>query len=131
MRAFAASFSLLALVVAALLAGQRYFYCPTMEQSAFTACCIGHGAEIDVDLQGQTAIDAHIECCEARDIEANAPHALQQPPPQLLSPLLAILPPLFAHPELALVEPPRLSMAEIRAGPTPREARAALQVYLC
>lgn len=127
-RFFAASLSIVTLVLAVLAAGQRYFYCAAMDRSAFVACCDHEkeGAETD-----GPAISEHAACCETRNLEANAPYGPQQAPPQLFAPLVAILPALFSLPELAIIEPPSESLAEIRAGPSRGEARAALQVYLC
>lgn len=128
-RYFAASVSLVALILAVLAAGQRYFYCPAMDRSAFVACC--DHAEQSADVPDHPAISEHAECCEARNLEANAPYGPHQAPPQLFAPLVAILPALFFLPDFAIVEPPLEALAEIRAGPSPGEARAALQVYLC
>lgn len=131
MRAYAALLSLCTLIVAVLVAGQRYFYCASMDRSAFTACCDQAQAEAEVEAPSHDAISELFECCEGRELEANEPYGLHQSQPSLFAPLVAILPALFAIPDLAWSEPAETSSAEIRAGPSPREVRATLQVFLC
>lgn len=128
-----ASLALFALVAAIVSAGQRYFYCPTMNQSAFSACCDKNdAATAQADVTDGPAIAEHAGCCEARVLEANAPYSSQRgAAPAVFAPLVAILPALFSLDALALVDEPHAFAFAIREGPTPREARAALQVYLC
>lgn len=134
MRAFGAFLSLCSLIVAVLVAGQRYFYCAAMDRSAFTACCEhadGAVEAVEAVDSSQVAISELYECCEGRELEASGPYGLHQGPPPLFAPVVAILPALLAFPDLAWHEPAETSSAEIRAGPSPSEARASLQVFLC
>jgi len=131
LRAWVALLSLCTLIVAVLVAGQRYFYCPAMDRSAFTACC-DHGEAVDEsEERASVAISDLAECCEGREIDESAPFGLHQGPPPLFAPVVAILPPLFAMPDHARLEPDELAWVAIRAGPSPSEARATLQVFLC
>lgn len=131
LRAWVALLSLCTLIVAVLVAGQRYFYCPMMDRSAFTACC-DHGEEADQGEEAPSvAVTDLVECCEDREIEGNAPFGLHKGPPPLFAPVVAILPPLFAMPDGARLEPDETAWIAIRAGPSPSEARATLQVFLC
>lgn len=128
-----ASFALFALVVAIVSAGQRYFYCPTMDRSAFSACCDhDDAATVQADVTDGPTIIEHAACCEVRTLEANAPYSSQRATsPPVFAPLVAILPALFSLDTIALIEEPSAFSFGIREGPSSREARAALQVYLC
>lgn len=130
-RMWAATVALFALVVAVVSAGQRYFYCPVMERSAFSACCEHDSAETANEANDHVAITELADCCEARSLEANGPYAPHHAPPPIFAAFVAILPALFGLPEVALFSRPPVSLAEVRAGPSPREARATLQIYLC
>lgn len=131
LRAFGAFLSLCSLIVAVLVAGQRYFYCAAMDRSAFTACCDHAEHAVEAEDSSQVAISELFECCEGRELEASGPYGLHQGPPPLFAPVVAILPALLAFPDLVWFEPAEASSAEIRAGPSPSEARASLQVFLC
>jgi len=130
-RAYAALLSLCSLIVAVLVAGQRYFYCATMDRSAFTVCCDGAQEATEAEAPPHEAISELFECCESRELEANGPYGLHQGPPPLFAPLVAVLPALFAIPDLAWSAPAETASAEIRAGPSASEVRATLQVFLC
>jgi len=114
------------LLVSTLLAGYRYFYCWSMQESQFTSCCADAGQE------DRAAADAlrSADCCQERRVQGLPLAQVKSGPMVLAAPLVATIAfrPSY-QPSLPLAS--RWSLA--RSGsdpPTPSRARSQLMVFL-
>jgi hypothetical protein len=116
-----------AVLLAALLGGQRYLYCRAMGEVMSKTCACAHAEQ---DREGRTAIGTSNDCFEVRALSRLVSFTVSEGfavPPAAFSTLLPVLSP-------AVPPPGALSLwtsRPIRAGPSsPAASRAVLMVFL-
>ncbi len=127
-RAAFALFAAVSVLAAAVVGGQRYFYCAQMDEARLHQCCAspaepGHGQVPSIDLS---------DCCAPRHFATPAPGTCAQPEPPPRAPLVALLP--AVRPAALGTLAASIWIARLaRAGPRdarPRERRRLLMVSL-